>query len=42
MIETPKLLKELVKRFRAIEPFIVFLNTALIGVGTLHPRPCEA
>jgi uncharacterized protein (TIGR02453 family) len=31
IIETPKLFKELVKRFQAIEPFIVFLNTALIG-----------
>ena len=31
IIETPKLYKELVKRFRAIEPFIVFLNTPLLG-----------
>lgn len=31
IIETPKLYKELVKRFRAIEPFIVFLNAPLLG-----------
>ncbi len=29
--ETPKLFQELVKRFRAIEPLIVFLNSALAG-----------
>ncbi len=29
--ETPKLFQELVERFRAIEPLIVFLNSALAG-----------
>lgn len=31
IVATPKLFKELVKRFQAIEPFIMFLNEALIG-----------
>ena len=31
LAETPKLFQELVKRFRAIEPLIVFLNSALAG-----------
>ena len=31
LIETPKLHGEIVKRFRALAPFILFLNEPLLG-----------
>ena len=37
VVETPKLLAQLVKHFRAIEPFIVFLNSGLAGTNR-EPR----
>jgi uncharacterized protein (TIGR02453 family) len=41
LVETPKFFAELVKHFRAIEPFIVFLNSGLpkLNRGSRPPAP---